>query len=257
MSRKHPRPTPVKSSSISKHFSSNPFRPKGTNLPTGDVHFPGRSGLEAYLASPETFPASQIISYNDDWVLIRDRYPKASVHLLLMPRDLKISHMHPYDALRDPAFLESATKESAEAARLAASELRRQYGSGSAAEQSRNDAMDADEPPLELPPGRDWLSEILVGVHTHPSMSNLHIHIVSRDMHSPCMKHRKHYNSFNTDFFVKLDECPLSEDEQKRRYELTWPGLDMRCWRCGRNFGNAFKRLKEHLEREWDEWQRE
>lgn len=31
---------------------------------------------------------------------------------------------------------------------------------------------------------------------------------------------------------------------------------DMKCWRCGKNFGNKFKQLKEHLEVEYEEWRK-
>lgn len=47
-------------------------------------------------------------------------------------------------------------------------------------------------------------SFIKVGVHSTPSMSNLHIHVLTKDMNLPWMKNKKHYNSFCTDFFVEL-----------------------------------------------------
>jgi aprataxin len=105
-----------------------------------------------------------------------------------------------------------------------------------------------------LPHGRNWLSEIVAGVHTVPSMNHLHIHIFSREMHSPWLKHKKHYLSFNTTFLVQLDELPLKEDS-KRFHPGNWPSWDMKCWCCGRNFGNKFKALKEHLEEEFEEWE--
>jgi aprataxin len=107
-----------------------------------------------------------------------------------------------------------------------------------------------------LPLGRDWLSEIQVGVHTHPSMNHLHIHIFSRDMYSPCLKHKKHYLSFNSSFLVRLDEFPL-EMGSPRFHPGDWPSWDMTCWRCGMNFKNRFARLKEHLDDEFEEWKKE
>lgn len=53
----------------------------------------------------------------------------------------------------------------------------------------------------------------------------------------------------------------MAEDDYRRKHpgrdeesgEVYLKG-DMRCWRCGRNFGNKFKALKEHLEKEKEEW---
>lgn len=98
----------------------------------------------------------------------------------------------------------------------------------------------------------------MVGVHAVPSMANLHIHVISVDRHSEKLKHRKHYNSFSTPFFVPLEDFPLSAGDERR-----WPGRegylkrDFSCWRCGVNFGTGFKKLKDHLEEEFEEWKRE
>ena len=104
----------------------------------------------------------------------------------------------------------------------------------------------------------DWEKEVKVGVHAHPSMNHLHIHILSVDRYSEFLKYRKHYNSFATDFFVPVDDFPLAADDPRRH-----PGKEgylnenMKCWRCGKNFGNKFARLKEHLTEEFDEWKKE
>lgn len=39
------------------------------------------------------------------------------------------------------------------------------------------------------------------GFHAVPSMAQLHLHVVSQDLRGSGMKHRKHWNSFATDFF--------------------------------------------------------
>lgn len=151
--------------------------------------------------------------------------------------------------------------------RLAATELRRQYGQLSASDAPYQHALEEmmsspDTPPPEadraalLPPGRDWLAEIVAGVHTHPSMNHLHIHVFSRDMASPWLKHKKHYLSFNSTFLVQLEEFPL-EPESARFHPGDWPSWDMVCWRCGRNFRNKFKALKEHLTEEFESWKTE
>ena len=96
---------------------------------------------------------------------------------------------------------------------VAAKELRRLLGSHSAADAGRNAVLSGEvDPPADgtLPAGRDWAAELRVGIHAHPSMNHLHVHVLSRDMHSPCLKHRKHYNSFNTPFLIDVADFPLA-----------------------------------------------
>ena len=144
--------------------------------------------------------------------------------------------------------------------KLAASELRRLHGKWSSKESARLAAMEKDEvcEKDRLPEGRDWEDEIMAGVHAGPSMNHLHVHIISKDRHSECLKHRKHYNSFATPFFVRLEEFPLKSDDPRRKPDRGgWLRVDMKCWRCGTNFGNRFVELKRHLEVEFEEWREE
>ncbi|KNG46646.1 HIT-like protein [Stemphylium lycopersici] len=191
-----------------------------------------------------------------------------SVHFLLIPRKQAYYTQHPLHALStDPAFLTTVRTRTTRLMDLAADELRRQYGDSSVSDKPYNSALEVlmsstPDPPSPsqraalLPPGRDWHKEIVAGVHTHPSMNHLHIHVFSRDMYSPWVKHKKHYLSFNTSFLVRLHEFPL-ENGDPRFKPGDWPAWDMTCWRCGRNFKNKFKALKEHLEEEFQEWKKE
>lgn len=167
--------------------------------PVPDPNNP-RSGLLPYTLHPEDFPSSRVIAYNEHTVLINDLYPKATIHLLLLPRDLNKSILHPHDAFEDTKFLALMKSEAAQAVKLAESELRRILTPTSMKEQARQHALlssHADTDP-SLPPGRDLSTSLRVGIHAHPSMSHLHIHIISVDMHSASLRHKKHYNSFNT-----------------------------------------------------------
>ncbi|CAA9959488.1 DcpS-C multi-domain protein [Pyrenophora teres f. maculata] len=226
-----------------------------------------RNGLIVYIEKPESNPEGRVVEYDDDFVVINDKYPKASVHLLLLPRKPTYYNQHPLLALStDPAFLGQVRTRAARLKTLAASELRRQYGEFSISDQpyqsTLEEIMSAPDPPppeeqaARLPPGRDWTKEIVVGVHTHPSMNHLHIHIFSRDMQSPWMKHKKHYLSFNSSFLVQLDEFPLDEGSP-RYHPSSWTSWDMKCWRCGENFKNKFAALKKHLDDEFEEWKKE
>ncbi|KAB8210871.1 Scavenger mRNA decapping enzyme C-term binding [Aspergillus parasiticus SU-1] len=216
-----------------------------------------RDGLGAYIAKPESFPSSIVVYHNDDFVAIHDLFPKSTLHLLLLPRDSSKTRLHPFEAFEDPEFLKKVKEETKKLRSLAAAELRRRYGKGSAQDKERQEALSADPPPDELPPGRNWEQEIMCGIHAHPSMNHLHIHVISVDRYSDRLKHKKHYNSFSTPFFVPIDDFPLAQDDVRRH--PTREGYlrrDYTCWRCGRDFGNRFSELKIHLEKEFDEWKR-
>lgn len=184
-------------------------------------------------------------------------FPKSSLHLLLLPRDPTKTRLHPFDAFEDAEFLAKVKAEVYKLRALAAAELRRMYGKGSRLEQARQIALSADPPPDELPLGRDWDKEIMCGVHAVPSMNHLHVHVIAVDRYSERLKHRKHYNSFATPFFVPIEDFPLAADDVRRN--PTREGYlrkDFTCWRCGKNFGNKFVELKKHLEQEFEEWKK-
>ncbi|KAI9640149.1 aprataxin-like protein [Ciborinia camelliae] len=248
---KRPNSSPTNSPPTKKIANSNPL-------------FIGRAGLGVYLSNPSSHPASRVIYHTPSFVAIHDLYPKSSVHTLLIPREKKWYTMHPTIALSSPEFLEMVRPEVEKLKGIVASELRRRYGPESAQDLERERILNGEvnlDDDAELPEGRDWEKDVMVGIHMHPSMDHLHIHVLCTDRYSSCMKKRKHYNSFATPFFIKLSEFPLSEERQE---ELARKGLgkawledDMKCWRCGMHFGNKFAKLKEHLELEFNEWKRE
>ncbi len=220
-----------------------------------------RDGLGAYIDDPASFPASSVLYFDDNFVAIHDLYPKASVHCLLLPRSAAHALQTPFEAFEDPAFLASVQAAVLKLKAVVAKELQRKFGAASRTEEKRQAVLTGRVEPdgdSELPPGRDWASEVRVGIHSRPSMNHLHVHVFSRDMHSPCLKHRKHYNSFNTPFLVDVADFPLAQDDPRRHPgHEGYMSRDLRCWRCGKNFGNKFKALKDHLDEEFDEWKRE
>jgi aprataxin len=241
-----------------------PKSKKSTQVPGtsrfAPVTFHGRNGLGAYTHDPSAFPASRVIYHNENFVAINDLYPKSSIHTLLLFRSPR-NRLHPFEAFEDADFLAAAQTEVARLKTLVAKELRRKYGKFSAQDQAREPALkgEIDLPQDgDLPPGRDWEKDVMVGIHASPSMSHLHVHVMSVDRVSGCSKHRKHYNSFSTPFLIDVADFPLAEDDPRRhpaqqRY-LEW---DLKCWRCGKGFGNKFAALKEHLDLEFEEWKRE
>ncbi|KAK4541044.1 hypothetical protein LTR36_008413 [Oleoguttula mirabilis] len=235
-----------------------PKKPKPTpkaDEKTARTVFAGRDGLAAYTTDPASFPQSRVVYYNEKFVVINDLFPKASVHLLILPRDTTKNVLRPQDAFDDPAFLAECREEEKKVRAIVASELRRKFGAHSTSDKPRLAALESDDPPATLPPGRDWDKEIMSGIHANPSMTHLHIHVLSRDMVSECMKKRNHYLSFTTNFLVNLGHFPLAEDDYRRHYGR-FPE-DMFCWRCGRNYENKMAKLTAHLEEEFETWKRE
>lgn len=247
-------------SSIPRHSS------KTTATPTKTFH--GRDALGAYLSSPDTFPSSIVLSHSENFVTLDDRFPKSSIHLLLLPRDQVKTHLHPFAAFSasDPEFLASVRRETAAVKLLVASELKRKFGAFSLLERRREEVLDRNEDKRlaskeeeveEVPEGRDWTQDVMAGVHAGPSMNHLHIHILSRDFVSDRMRHRKHYNSFHTPFFVDLDDLPLAKNDPRRHPgRERYLAQELRCWRCGKGFGNRFQQLKLHLEEELEDWKK-
>lgn len=239
---------------------ASPHRIAGEHPAVAPTNFLGRDGLGAYIASPGSFSPTRVIFHSEKFVVINDLYPKSSVHLLLLPRDPAKTLLHPFKALEDLDFLAEIREEVMKLRKLVAKELRRRYGKFSVKDRAREEAMEADPATSEedLPPGRDWSKDVITGVHAHPSMNHLHIHIISVDRESDRMRHRKHYNSFATPFLIPVEDFPLDASDKRRH-----PGRerylesDMKCWRCGRNFRNKFARLKEHLADEFEQWIKE
>lgn len=222
--------------------------------------YAGRDGLGAYTEHPENFP-KDVIFQDEKFVAIQDRFPKSTVHTLLLPRG-PINLVHPLVAFQDPEFFAATRAKAEELKKIVASELRRKYGQYSAQDKAREAVLNGDVELADgedLPPGRDWEAEVEMGIHLHPSMNHLHVHVLSRDNYSGFMKHRNHYNSFNTPFFVKLSEFPLSKDDPREPSNACENYLerDLLCWRCGENFKRSMAKLKEHLKQEFDEWKKE
>lgn len=240
-------------------MSSHNKQPKHT-APTPSKKpqsFRGRDGLGAYITNPESYPSDIVISHNADFVAIHDMFPKSSLHLLLLPRDETKTHLHPFEAFEDAEFLAKVRFEAQKLRSFAAAELRRKYGKYSLQEQERQIALSLDPPPDELPVGRDWAKELMCGIHAVPSMNHLHVHVIAVDRYSDRLKHRKHYNSFATPFFVPLDDFPLAQGDPRREpTRQNYLKEEFTCWRCGKKFGNRFVELKSHLEQEFLEWRK-
>lgn len=190
-----------------------------------------RDGLECYLNHPENY--QQLIhSLTPLAVTIEDKFPKAYLHWLILPRQEDIQRVHPLVALQDPVFLQQIRTHAQEIKQLAQEALRTRLGAKVRLEE-------------------DFIE---IGVHSSPSMNHLHIHVFSKDRTGQYMKTRKHYNTFMEPFLVPLSDFPLADKDPRldavRQQQLV-KETTLKCWKCHKDFGNRFSAFRIHLEEEW------
>lgn len=154
--------------------------------------------------------------HNDyDIVVIKDCYPKAEVHFLVLPwknipsiKDLTGSHLTIIKRMD-----------------LKAREIAREKGGG---------------------------RKFKFGYHAEPSMKRLHMHVISDDFNSPALKTKKHWNSYTTNFFIpsekvikdleSIGRVNLPSTSQSSLYLKT----PLKCHKCPYSPGNM-PALKLHL----------
>lgn len=187
------------------------------------------SSLHEYLSHPERYP-SVVLYYDDEFVAVRDKYPKAAIHVLLLPRPSFLKAANPSDLRRHHL---PQLQRMQEVAQLVTDKAIQQYkaahpdhtlvagGGGVAGGRGK--------------PGVWW------GFHGSPSLQPLHLHIVSDDLAGEFMKTRKHYASFaSPTFFVRLSSVietlkyndDLGINKSQMEAILRSDG-NPRCHRCG------------------------
>ena len=95
---------------------------------------------------------------------------------------------------------------------------------------------------------------MMIGFHTIPSLLPLHLHIISSDLHSDHLKTKRHYNSFTTKFFIKINDIinhlesntNINSIIGSKEYNEGLLKSDMRCNRCSCLLNNI-PNLKKHL----------
>ena len=131
-------------------------------------------------------PLMQVFK-NERFVCIRDKFPKSRVHLLLIPLGLKLLKVE--QVIQLPNRLEFLRDMKKTAGQIFENFV-------------KNDFKDASKIGMKF------------GFHAVQSMQPLHMHIISQDFDSNCLKNKKHWNSFNTDYFIEIDSLirHLTED---------------------------------------------
>ncbi|OQR94866.1 histidine triad family protein [Achlya hypogyna] len=170
-----------------------------------------KDALLVYLAAPETH--NEVVFFDDSVVVVRDKYPKAKLHLLVVPRTPM------------PFGVASLTKEHVPLLQHMASVV---------------DGLAVAE-------------DVRLGFHAVPSMRQLHLHVISTDLMSPALKKKEHWNSFTTSFFKPLvwvlDSLENADmihiDEADEAAKLKRP---LACHKCHTDF-STLPKLKQHLEK--------
>ncbi|NXJ66305.1 APTX protein, partial [Rostratula benghalensis] len=170
------------------------------------------------LKSSMQDPKMQV--YKDEkTVVIKDKYPKARYHWLILPWD-------PISSLK------SVTRDHLEL-------LEHMQAVG--------------QKMIEQCPARESL-EFRLGYHAIPSMSQLHLHVISQDFDSPALKTKKHWNSFTTDYFLDSEDViEMIRSKGKvmvKDHVSKLLTLPLRCHRCKQQL-STIPQLKEHLRKHW------
>ena len=169
--------------------------------------------LVSSMKSPE-----MVVQSDELTITIKDAYPKARHHYLVLPRK-DIPTLRHLNASHLPL-------------------LKAMLANG----RSLEEKLKAD----------DSLLQFRHGYHASPSMNRLHMHTISQDFVSPCLKTKKHWNSFTSEFFVNAEEVisvleangEVKFDRVKYEEMLKLP---LKCHVCHIILANMPK-LKSHIE---------
>lgn len=139
-----------------------------------------------------TNPNQWILS-NDDVVVVADKYPKAKLHYLVLPREnipsiFFVSWQFP---VRLPAINFDYFSKT-----LVRILLQLTKGHLKLLDQMYSMAMNVIKLNKRKP------HEFRIGYHAEPSMQQLHLHVISNDFNSPTLKTQRHWNSFHTKLFI-------------------------------------------------------
>ncbi|XP_075146042.1 LOW QUALITY PROTEIN: aprataxin [Haematobia irritans] len=94
-----------------------------------------------------------------------------------------------------------------------------------------------------------------IGFHNQPSMHRLHLHVISTDFISECLKTKKHWNSFNTKLFLPYEDLmdQLKKTNEVKRLDSALikelSNMDLKCNQCvfiAKNIPTLKQHLLEH-----------
>jgi hypothetical protein len=234
-----PPPTPEKATSTLLHEHQKKRFGFNSNI------------LYDYVRNPHKYE-DLLLYQNDKCVIMKDAFPKAAIHLLLLPKEsyfnkLSVQEFSPEDLDKVKVL----------------HEIGRDYA------RKLSDDLEQTENKHELPASpttrstfveelkrRKRLQEIgsfQLGYHVLPSLFPLHLHIITKDFISPFLKTKKHWNSFTSEFFFDIDrvEGLLTRGENMHKildlnYYETLLQKPLECQLCKQSFPKI-PSLKNHL----------
>lgn len=184
-------------------------RPGGWNAALADV-----------AADPQRCRSAQAIWHVDGQVVgIMDKFPKARRHALLVARQQGLDRAAQLTREHLPLLMHMR--------QVAVDWIQQQQQDGQQQRQQQ------ELVPAGVPPG--WQ----LGFHSVPSMAQLHLHIISTDFDSQCLKHKKHWNSFTSSFFLHLDDVMMQLQGPQGRLLVDAAAAEqllkqpLQCHRCG------------------------
>jgi aprataxin len=225
--------------------------------------FDNKNMLNQYIINPGNHD-DDILLVTEDVVIIFDKYPKAKFHLLIIPKtefwDInQIAEARPKDTekllkmhkLGKKVFSIIVNKLSMITCN---NDLKLKSNKELFAKEfidsfdSKNLTAAVDDFASDLSP-----TQLKLGYHSVPSLHPLHLHLMSNDLESPCLKTKRHWNSFTTSFFIdssKVENDLLSGHHSIASKTDTGTGTDtgiaawltsmedllkedMRCPHCG------------------------
>lgn len=160
-------------------------------------------GLNFAMSDPE-----QILEQDDLTMTLKDAFPKARYHFLVVPRKQYINSVK--ELTREHLDLVKHIHTIAE--NLIA-------------------RVQKKEPDTKF----------RCGYHAVPSLKRLHLHVVSQEFDSPRLKTKHHWNTFNTEYFIDSSKVietlesagHIDIDDEKYESLLT---LRMKCNACNKRF---------------------
>lgn len=163
--------------------------------------FPGSNILSLIAADPSYLKDENCLFVDQTCVMIRDKFPKAKFHALVLARSPKL--LCPQD------IISAKDLEIVEHMKSVAIKI-----------------MDDNGIPLKA---------CKLGFHSMPSLPQLHMHVISLDFNSPMLKSKVHWNSFTQkQFFI---DCTSTIDLDLFRYNAQERAAllksDMHCPVCG------------------------
>jgi aprataxin len=170
--------------------------------------------LMKYAVDPEQYPA-KVPYYDNNLILLNNKFPKSKIHLMIIPR-IPIASVWELNS-------------------------------------SHLGLLDKFSKRLDIFQKNNNQVQFKAGFHAIPSMSQLHLHVISDDFISPCLVKKKHYLSYTTPYLIDLENVIDSiQKEGKFKHTLTKSQFldllngDIVCHKC-KTVLNDMATLKNHL----------